>query len=273
MNTNTPDPFPVYIENQYHLGMTFSIVESFLLIFFAELGDKTFIMLIILQMKANHITILLSALFTQLTMNCIAVFVGFGVDFLLYKNLIDWVGILFFSFYGLWVLVQSFHSENKSFEKELHVNVIPHTKWSKKKDVKCALTIIPEMPREDTKYLSEALTLPLIDDELPLIKEEENEKESAPVCDMTMFWIIASSMALSECGDRTQFSSMIMASIFNVPGVLIGSTIALIMTNLLGVYLGKILIKNLHEKTLNLIAGLIFTGYAVQICLGKYYFQ
>lgn len=272
MNTNTPTPLPIYIENQYHLGMAWSMIQSFLLIFFAELGDKTFIMLIILQMKANRCTVLLSALFTQLSMNCFAVFVGFAIDFMLYKNLIDWVGILFFSFYGIWVIVQSFHSEDKSFENELHSEIRPKKRRSTKKDVNTALTIIPEMAREDTKFFTEALSLPLIDEEQPQVHDENDEKEKDDVCDMTMFWIIASSMAISECGDRTQFSAMTMSAIFNVPGVLIGSTIALILTNILGVYLGKILVKKLHEKTLNLIAGLIFTGYAIQISFGKYYF-
>ena len=44
-----------YVEKDYDINFKLSIFESFLLILIAELGDKTFIMLIILQLKTNII--------------------------------------------------------------------------------------------------------------------------------------------------------------------------------------------------------------------------
>ena len=51
-----------YIEKDYDINFKLSIFESFLLILIAELGDKTFIMLIILQLKTNCITVFTSSL-------------------------------------------------------------------------------------------------------------------------------------------------------------------------------------------------------------------
>ena len=111
-----------YIEKDYDINFKLSIFESFLLIFIAELGDKTFIMLIILQLKTNCITVFVSSLFAELLMNFLAIAMGYFIDFLLYKNLIDYIGILIAFIYGVFLLGASFREEDISFAKELELN-------------------------------------------------------------------------------------------------------------------------------------------------------
>ena len=65
-----------YVEKDYDINFKLSIFESFLLLLIAELGDKTFIMLIILQLKTKKVTILFSSLFAKLLMNSIEIFLG-----------------------------------------------------------------------------------------------------------------------------------------------------------------------------------------------------
>ena len=111
-----------YIEKDYDINFKLSIFESFLLILVAELGDKTFIMLIILQLKSNCITVFVSSLFAELLMNFLAIAMGYFIDFLLYKNLIDYIGILIAFIYGLFLLGSSFREENINFAEELVLN-------------------------------------------------------------------------------------------------------------------------------------------------------
>ena len=111
-----------YIEKDYDINFKLSIFESFLLILIAELGDKTFIMLIILQLKSNCVTVFVSSLFAELLMNFLAIVMGYFIDFLLYKNLIDYIGILISFMYGLFLLGSSFREENISFATELVLN-------------------------------------------------------------------------------------------------------------------------------------------------------
>ena len=75
-----------YVPKDLEIGFFSSVVHTFLLIFFAELGDKTFIMLIILQLRTNKPTIFFSAVFAELLMNYLAIFVG---KFLIRKPLIN----------------------------------------------------------------------------------------------------------------------------------------------------------------------------------------
>ena len=111
-----------YIEKDYHINFKLSIFESFLLLLIAELGDKTFIMLIILQLKTNRITVFISSLFAELLMNFFAISLGYLIDFLLYKNLIDYIGIMIAFIYGFFLVGASFREEDISFANELVLN-------------------------------------------------------------------------------------------------------------------------------------------------------
>ena len=111
-----------YIEKDYDINFKLSIFESFLLLLIAELGDKTFIMLIILQLKTNRITVFISSLFAELLMNVFAIGLGYLIDFLLYKNLIDYIGIMIAFIYGFFLVGASFREEDISFANELVLN-------------------------------------------------------------------------------------------------------------------------------------------------------
>lgn len=284
MNTNTssiePLPYPGYIpydERAFSLPFLSSLIHSFLLTFIAELGDKTFIMLIILQLKANQTTIFFASLFAQLGMNSIAMVIGFTTDYMLYKNFIDYIGIFSFFIYSLWLIGESLHTSDQNFEKDLDImndkNVKKNTltKISFKE-----LTTIPELTRDDSVN-PEDLTIPLIDNITmtnSVIFEHPKENEQTEVInngkiDPTIFWTIFTSMAISECGDRTQVSSMTMAAIYDFYGVLCGSCLALCFTVSMGVYGGKFFVKILNEKILNFLLGVLFLAYSAEIFLGK----
>ena len=117
LNRKTP-----YVENNFEVGFISSIFHTFILIFFAELGDKTFIMLFILQLRTNKVTIFYSALMAEILMNSLACFGGFLIDYLLYKNLIDYIGILFYVVYGIFLILCGFKKVNdETFETEFEM--------------------------------------------------------------------------------------------------------------------------------------------------------
>ena len=116
LNKNIP-----YTEKNFEIGFLSSIIHTFILIFFAELGDKTFIMLFILQLRTNKVTIFYSALFAEILMNTLASFIGFLIEYLLYKNLIEYLGILFFVIYGIFLVLSGFKTSEDTFEEEFEM--------------------------------------------------------------------------------------------------------------------------------------------------------
>ena len=100
LNRNIP-----YTEKNFAIGIITSIIHTFILIFFAELGDKTFIMLFILQLRTNKVTIFYSALFAEILMNI----------------LIEYLGILFFVIYGVFLILSGFKTSEDTFEEEFEM--------------------------------------------------------------------------------------------------------------------------------------------------------
>ena len=296
-----------YVEKDYDINFKLSIFESFLLILIAELGDKTFIMLIILQLKTNRITVFISSLFAELLMNFFAISLGYLIDFMLYKNLIDYIGILIALIYGLFLVGASFREEDISFANELLLNqknyeisftdLLEESKVEKKEeslknsryDLNAKLEPISEVDasKEESKHFqirkeghnfakanaaaqkrNEENDAELIEALNEILDKNKKEEEDTKI-DVNVFWTIFRTMVLSEFFDRSQISALSMSSIFNFSGVLIGSSIALIFSCYLGAYHGKDIIKILKEKVLSFLLGCIFIFYAIQVYIGK----
>ena len=297
-----------YIEKDYDINFKLSIFESFLLILIAELGDKTFIMLIILQLKTNCITVFTSSLLAELLMNFLAIALGYSIDFLLYKNLIDYIVILIAFIYGFYLLGVSFREENISFSKELALNqknyetsfteLLKESKVEKQEEklinqrynLNEKLETISEVEasKEETKKFQikkEGYNFPKVDNSINTTNNEikrddteleislneilEKKDEESHELDLESFWTIFKTMIISEFFDRSQISTLSMSSIFNFSGVLIGSSIALTITCYLGAYQGKRIIKILKEKIISFILGCIFIIYGIQVYIGK----
>ena len=298
-----------YVEKDYDINFKLSIFESFLLILIAELGDKTFIMLIILQLKTNRITVFMSSLFAELLMNFLAISLGYLIDFLLYKNLIDYIGILIAFIYGLFLVGASFREEDISFANELVLNqknyetsftdLLEESKVEKKEEslknsrypLNAKLETISEVDasKEESKHFqirkeghnfggSKKNVVPQKRNEendaelieaLNEILDKNKEEEEDTKVDVNVFWTIFRTMILSEFFDRSQISALSMSSIFNFSGVLIGSSIALTLSCYLGAYHGKDIIKVLKEKVLSFLLGCIFIIYGIQVYIGK----
>ena len=304
LQVSSPTSALVYVENEFKLDFHLSLLQSFFLTLIAELGDKTFIMLIILQLKTNKITIFFSALFVLLSMNLLAMLIGYVIDYCLYKNVIDYISILFFFIYGAWMFGESLHTKEDSFQDELGIIEQKSTKIRTEKRSATVLAqklqVIPEIVSKD-QYVESNVNEPLLhfnEDE----EDEENDNDEypphsndvdkqitlnrskpfdifkqlndeplydSPNIDCEMFLTIAGTLALSECGDRTQFSSLVMAAVYDIKGVLCGSCLALFVTCFSGVYLGKAFGQYLHQKTLNSFLACLFMYYAIQIYYGK----
>lgn len=283
---------PTYVENEYHLGFFPSITQSFLLTLIAELGDRTFIMLILLTMQTSKGVVLFGALTAEIGMNLFAMLIGKGIDILLYKNVIDYIGILIFTFFGIWLIFKFVPSKVAStFEEELE------GKWKPKEEEKgkgkSAKDQHIELVDESKEELMSGQQQK--EEEELRIKEEQKEEDQkdddessqlltkriGETTPLNQSWsvkwayykIICYEIATTECGDRTQFTTMAMSAIFDIKGVLIGSCSALALTIIIGVFLGRYFTVILREQMINFILGCLVLTYAFEILYKKIYGQ
>lgn len=192
--TNTaPDPLNrniPYTEKNFEIGFLSSVIHTFILIFFAELGDKTFIMLFILQLRTNKVTIFYSALFAEILMNTIASFIGFLVEYLLYKNLIEYLGIFFFVIYGVFLILSGFKTSEDTFEEEFAMIEEMHKQRINRTPSMILGVEDDQLNKDDNgekdKYNLDSVTkyndknyVPLIKKELTIIPESDISREDS----------------------------------------------------------------------------------------------
>ena len=194
LNTQTP-----YIESNFEIGFLSSIFHTFILIFFAELGDKTFIMLFILQLRTNKVTIFYSALLAEILMNSLACFCGFLINYLLYKNLIDYLCIIFFVIYGIFLILCGFKKTNdETFETEFEMveEILKSQKMKRTSSMILGVdeddSVNNEEKKED-KYnlenvnmINEKKYVPDIKKELTIIPEDDISREDSIIDNSTL---------------------------------------------------------------------------------------
>jgi putative Ca2+/H+ antiporter (TMEM165/GDT1 family) len=185
LNRNIP-----YTEKNFEIGCFSSIIHTFILIFFAELGDKTFIMLFILQLRTNKVTIFYAALFAEILMNTLASFIGFLIDYLLYKNLIEYLGIFFFVIYGVFLILCGFKTSEDTFEEEFQMIEEMHKQRINRTPSMILGVEDDQLNKDDTaekdKYNLDSVTkyndknyAPLIKKELTIIPESDISREDS----------------------------------------------------------------------------------------------
>ena len=205
-----------YKESNFEIGFLSSILHTFILIFFAELGDKTFIMLFILQIRTNKVTIFYSALFAEILMNSLACVFGYLINYLLYKNLIDYLGIMFFIIYGIVLVIWGFTKENETFEAELEI-VEELNRQKMKRTSSMILGIDEDDKKEneeklDDKYnlegvniINEKQYVPNIKKELTIIPESDISREDSVMSDAGTILIPGKKIKNNDDNDSNDF--------------------------------------------------------------------
>ena len=214
-----PDPLGTsipYKENNFEIGFLSSILHTFFLIFFAELGDKTFIMLFILQLRTNKVTIFYSALFAEILMNSLACFFGYLINYLLYKNLIDYLAIIFFVIYGIFLFLWGFKKEDETLEIEFEA-VDELIKQKARRTSSMILGIDENNANKDEDnnidlYNLEEVNLinakqyaPIIKKELTIIPEGDISREDSVVNDNNAMLLSGKKQKNNEDDDNNDF--------------------------------------------------------------------
>ena len=82
---------------------------------------------------------------------------------------------------------------------------------------------------------------------------------------MQLCWLLI----VSEIGDKSEITTIVIAALYNLTGVLIRTMLAYVCTIIMAIALGKIISKYITETQINFTGGIIFLLFALQILLGK----
>lgn len=213
-----------------------SMVQSFLVIFLSEIADRTFILVLIYSLKMHWIPLILTSLFSMYFMNILAIVAGMTVILLIPRSLIDWIGFFCFLFFGIFWVYEGMGMESKSVKEEYE----------------------EEMNENAANYNS------LVNDE---DRNHNNDKSTWKLC-LELFAFLC----ISEFGDKSEISTVTIAAVYNIYGVLLGTMIAYFFAIVIAAFLGHVVGQYLTEKMMSIIGGILFIGFAVQILIIKLFF-
>ena len=292
--TNSTHIGNTYVENQFATFFGLSLIQTFLVIFLSELGDKTFILIMVLKIKStNSKIVFFASIISMFFINSISIFVGYCMDVFLYQNFIDIVAIAIFGLIGINLIISSFELEKTSFEEEVIDCIEGEIKVDKlKKQMTRNRSILHKQihiinsARSDndlkeplinkSKSCKQLITLenePLSNNNYDgIMKEGYKEDYFLPEdqsveeeINKNFFWIFIKTIFITEFGDRTQFGMIAISSIYNFLGVLIGSFLALGLTIYIACYHGERIAKLVSEKNMSIINGFVFLSVGMEI--------
>ena len=222
-----------------------SLTSSFFLIFLSEISDKSFLLIMLMTSKIPLYYLYITSISATLLMNYISIFLGFLLPYIINEIYVKIIAVIIFLVFGIFSFVQSF-SENieLEFEKD-NKNYYLLEEYNEE-----------DNNNEETRFTSRTSE---VNNNNNLY---ENNEEVRKLCFALFFGIF-----LSDIGDKSQLATIGISSTYNIWGVLIGTTIAFLLTIILAVSFGNFIIKKFSTKYLLRFGGLIFLFFAFQILL------
>jgi putative Ca2+/H+ antiporter (TMEM165/GDT1 family) len=225
-----------------------SFLAGFGLIFISEIGDKTFFLTMIYAASNSFLKTLTVTSMTMLTMNFISLLIGYALPFLVYREYIDWIGIIVFAFFGVKLIYDAAFMESKLIDSEFE-----EVKESIRKG-SMSSRASSRRPDIENKDLKEKL----------LHKEESFD--TMPVL------AYVSSLVIAELGDRSQITAIVIGAINNFYGVLIGTSIAFVGCIITAILFGNFLKSRLTTRELTFIGGITFLLFSFIYMLEKFHY-
>jgi putative Ca2+/H+ antiporter (TMEM165/GDT1 family) len=231
--------FPHFIicsrkQNLSQQGFFQSLLSGLCLIFISELLDRTFFLNMIYGLNHSFFRTFIISSVTLLSLNFAALFLGKTMPFFFYRQILDWIAVFVFFFFGVFMVYDGVKSES-------------HTMYEDFVEVKDSI----RKQSTDKKVL-----------EVPLLPQEtDDQQEEIPIFEST--WPFVTSLVLAECGDKSQITGVVIGAVYNFYGVLIGTSIGLLICIFVSIWAGKFLSKKINHKQMHILAGSIFLLFGV----------
>lgn len=272
-NQNTSDQKDGGVPNNL-IGFLKTTFSGFSVIVLAEIGDKTFFLVMIYSLDNSFWSTFLVASAVMLCWNFVCLMIGSAIPVLLFKGFLDFVGMCIFFFFGISMLYSAYHMENHLIHKGLSETKSELSRSRKSLSFKLSQEENNEQNNQILQQTSEQLREPLLkgkksDAEANKQKAqsqseekdyfEEDEEEEFGFHSKGAF---ASALAIAEFGDKTQISAIVMGSTQNFYGVLLGTSLARITGVIIAVLLGNLIAHNITHKQVTYLGGIIFLFFA-----------
>jgi len=260
-----------------------SFISGFSIIFIAEIGDRTFILIMIYAVTNNYLKTFLISNFVLLLWNYISIMIGYNIPFLIKKELVEWVGIFTFTGFGIKMIYDGYYMESIFIQEEYEQeeqNLIKeqHDNQAKVHSSDCHSHGHSASRKNSAGYITNDNDLKenlLNSNKINLKKTDiENNKSKNYIEEeknlFSSFWAFAFSLIMAELGDKSQISAVVIGATHNFYGVLIGTSLAHSLCTIIAIVFGKIFSRYVTTRQITIIGGFIFLIFAAFFLIGKF---
>ena len=230
---------------------------SFSIIFLSDITDKSIFLIIFLSKKLPSLTLFLVSLSSVLLMNYLSILLGYYLPKLISLTYMQIIAFILFSTFGILSIIESQKKDEK-------INELMELTKKEFTDSENDYSLMVEDNDIETDAESNKELFPSI------LRTDTNVSESSHLSHISegsnfgMITAIFFALCLSDFGDKSQLAIITMAALYNIYGILLGSTLALIGTVTLAVLFGNWISEKVSPRKLLLIGGLIFLTFGVE---------
>lgn len=269
------------VEEKYTFWNSF--LSGFSIIFVAEIGDRTFILIMIYAVTNNFLKTFLISNFVLLLWNYISIMIGYNIPFLMNKNIVEWVGIFTFTLFGILMIKDGYYMESKLVEEEFleEEEILMKMKHNNAKVVSLD-SQDQVISNKNSGYIINDNNLKevLLDNnrnknskENNFIKtdiEKNGNKDDEEKNFFDSFWAFGFTLIMAELGDKSQIAAIVIGATQNFYGVLIGTSLAHSLCTIIAIVFGNIFSRYVTTRQITIIGGLIFLIFAAFFLIGKF---
>lgn len=215
-------------ENSAFYRTISGLTSSFAFTGLAELGDKTFLMVVIFTGKMNNVLLFWVVSAGLLVMHTLGSLCGGIFQLFLPQYVLNVISVVVFAIFGIALIYIGFTEEEDDAE-----------------------TKIKEVEEELNETMSQVS-----------VEDDEGKGDKGMRClyscltspGTKLFFITL----ISEMGDRSQITAVALAATYRVELVIIGGIVGHMLAMLLAIVAGRIISKSIKETTVTIIGGVLF---------------
>lgn len=234
------------------LSTTYKIGSATLTIFLSGFLDKSFFITAFMAFKYSKMMVFLGAFLSLTLMGYISVVMGETIPKYVSSTLIDIVAISLFLLIGLKMLFEGMAMDKDGHGSHSHLDEVQRSIGTGEDEER----LVSAHPAEVTKELKLADTDSTASTAQTAAAPEVNGlfKSFSEVFFLIFF---------AELGDRSQISTIYLTNNFNFSIVFTGVIISNIILTILAIFAGKVVADKISERSLTILAGIIFIGFGI----------
>jgi len=234
-------------------------LRSFVLNFFSELGDKSFLCIVVFYNQVSPLFLFVIAVFAELFMNFISVVIGYEMTGKISVKFFKLIGMFVFILFGLITFYEIFYAKEEDEEEEDNKNnTIKFESNETSEDI---------LESPDTNKLTN-------DQSCSEIQSSEKQANKNILENISTYFKLGfkvfAIIFIAEFGDKSQITTIILTTEYSPIWIFLGTALAHIFGIVISMFIGYLISNKMNLKMANIIGAVAFVVMGIEMGINYY---